>query len=241
MRGFIEEKMRALPLSRRPCVHYLKKRISFKSCTNEYRCVNCEFDQYFYDEYTVHAVVKPVDLLDVQGFKIPQGYYLHHGHAWAKIEEGSSVRVGIDDFALRLLGPLDSIEAPLIGKGVRAGEPHAALRRGTKQARLLSPVSGVITAVNPKLRTSGTVANQSPYSDGWVMAIHTEDVRKDLKCLMIGQETEVFLNGEVDRLHQLIEEVAGPPATDGGHLGYDLYGMMPLLGWERLAKTFLRT
>jgi glycine cleavage system H lipoate-binding protein len=189
----------------------------------------------------VHAVVKPVDLMEVEGFRIPQGYYLHHGHGWAKIEEGSSVRIGIDDFALRLLGPLDCIEAPLIGKLVRAGEPHAALGRGTKRASLLSPVSGVITAVNPKLRASGNVANQSPYSDGWVMAIQAENVRKDVKSLMIGQEAREFLTHEVDQLHRLIEEAAGPSATDGGNLGYDLYGMMPLLGWERLTKTFLRT
>ena len=241
MRGFVDEKMKALPPSRRPCVHYLEKRIGFKSCTNEYRCDNCEFDQYFYDEYTVHTVVRPVDLVEVKGFKIPQGYYLHHGHAWAKMEEGSSVRVGMDDFALRLLGPLDGIEAPLMGKAVRAGEPHVALRRGTKQARVLSPVSGVITAVNPRLRDSGTVANESPYSDGWVMAIQAENVRKDLKNLMIGQETQEFLNHEVDRLDQLIEKVAGPSATDGGHLGCDLYGTMPLLDWERLTGTFLHT
>lgn len=236
-----EEKMKALPLSKRPCIHFLKKQIRFKSCTNEYRCGNCEFDQYFHDEYKVHAVVMPVDLLEVEGFKMPQGYYLHQGHAWAKIEEGSSVRVGIDDFALRLLGPFDGIDAPLMGKAVRKGEPHVALKRGTDQARLLCPVSGVITAVNAKLRSSGNLVNQMPYSEGWVMTIHPENLRKDLKNLMIGQETKEFLSHEVDQLHRLIEEVDGPSATDGGQLGYNLYGMMPWLGWKRLARTFLRT
>ncbi len=235
-----EEKMKTLPLSKRPCIHFLKKQIRFKSCTNEYRCGNCEFDQYFHDEYKVHAVVMPVDLLEVEGFKMPQGYYLHQGHAWAKIEEGSCVRVGIDDFALRLLGPFDSIEAPLMGKAVSKGEPHIALRRGTKQARLLCPVSGVITAVNAKVKSSGKLANQMPYSEGWVMTIHPENLRRDLKNLMIAQEATEFLSHEVDQLHRLIEEVDGPSATDGGQLGYDLYGMMPWLGWERLAKTFLR-
>jgi glycine cleavage system H lipoate-binding protein len=235
-----EEKMKTLPLSKRPCIHFLKNQIRFKSCTNEYRCGNCEFDQYFHDEYKVHAVVMPVDLLEVEGFKMPQGYYLHQGHAWAKIEEGSCVRVGVDDFALRLLGPFDSIEAPLMGKAVREGEPHVVLKRGTDQARLLCPVSGVITAVNAKVKSSGKLANQMPYSEGWVMTIHPENLRRDLKNLMIAQEATEFLSHEADQLHRLIEEVDGPSATDGGQLGYDLYGMMPWLGWERLAKTFLR-
>jgi glycine cleavage system H lipoate-binding protein len=233
--------MKTLPLSKRPCIHFLKKQIRFKSCMNEYRCVNCEFDQYFHDEYKVHAVVMPVDLLEVEGFKMPQGYYLHQGHAWAKIEEASCVRVGIDDFALRLLGPFDGIEAPLMGKAVGKGEPRIALRRGAKQATMICPVSGVVTAVNAKVKSSVKLAEQLPYSEGWIMTIHPEHLRRDLKDLMIAQEATAFLSQEVDQLHRLIEEVNGPSATDGGQLGHNLFGMMPRLGWERLAKTFLRS
>ena len=81
----------------------MKRRIGFRACTNEYLCGNCEFDQYFDDQYAVHAVVKPVDVLDIDGFKIPQGFYLHKGHTWVKIEKDQTVRVGLDDFALRML------------------------------------------------------------------------------------------------------------------------------------------
>jgi glycine cleavage system H lipoate-binding protein len=95
--------------------------------------------------------------MDVEGFKVPHGYYLHNGHTWVKIEEGSSVRIGIDDFALSLLGPLDRVEAPLMGKVVRQGAPDVAVTRGPHQAKLLSPLSGVITAVNAKLREEETL------------------------------------------------------------------------------------
>jgi len=94
----------------------MKGKIDFRACTHGYHCADCEFDQYFDDQHQVHAVVTPVDTMEIEGFKIPQGYYFHKGHTWAKIEEGSTVRVGMDDFSLRLLGPLDSIKAPLVGK-----------------------------------------------------------------------------------------------------------------------------
>ena len=55
--------MKALPPSQRPCLHHLEGRIPFKPCTNDYNCSRCEFDQYFDDEYSVHAVVRPVDVL----------------------------------------------------------------------------------------------------------------------------------------------------------------------------------
>jgi hypothetical protein len=45
----------------------------------------------------------------------------------------------------------------------------------------------------------------------------------------------------VGRLHGLIEEKAGPLAADGGHLGQDIFGYLPQLGWETLASIFLRT
>ena len=236
-----QDKLRARALSKRPCIHHMKGRIEFRLCHNEYRCGNCDFGQFFDDQYSVHAVVRPVDELDIKGFKIPQGYYFHHGHTWVKIEEGSSVRVGIDDFALRLLGPFDRIEAPLMGREVKQGRADISLTRGENLAKVLSPISGVVTSINPNLREEGHLANQNPYSEGWVMIVQPTMLRRDLKNLMIHNETGDFMEKQVDRLYQEIEEVAGPLATDGGLLGDDIYGNMPQFDWKRLTKIFLKT
>jgi glycine cleavage system H lipoate-binding protein len=238
---FWKDRLKELLPSRRPCLHHMKGRIEFRACTHEYVCGNCEFDQYFQDQYTVHAFVRPVDFLDVQGFKIPQGYYLHQGHCWAKLEEGSEVRLGIDDFALRLLGPPDQIKAPLVGKEIQQNRSDILMNRGKFEAKVLSPVSGIVTAVNSKLREQGNVANEDPYSEGWVLRIHTHNLRQDLKNLMIGEETETFYSQEIHRLYGVIEDETGPLAVDGGKLHNDIFGNLPQLGWERLTKLFLRT
>lgn len=238
---FWKERLKELPLGKRPCIHNMKGRIDFRVCTNEYNCGNCEFDQYFNDQHTVHTVVKPVGVLDIEGFRIPQGFYFHQGHSWAKIEENSMVRVGIDDFALRLLGPLDKIEAPLVGKEVRQHNPDISVSRGSNKAGVLSPVSGVVTDINPRVREKGSIANQDPYSEGWVMRVHSDSLRHDLKNLMIGSETRDSVQKEVNRVYQVIEEVAGPLAADGGNLGDDIYGNMPQIGWDRLTRLFLRS
>lgn len=243
-RGMIiswKEQLRARPLSKRPCIHHMKGRIEFRLCHNNYQCGNCDFDQYFDDQYCVYAVVRPVDVIEVKGFKIPHGYYLHHGHTWVKIEGGMTVRVGIDDFALRLLGPFDRIEAPLMGRQVKQNRADISVVRGKNQARVLSPVSGVVTSINPKLREEGCFANQGPYSGGWMMMVQPDRLRQDLKDLMIYNETGDFMGGQVDRLYQEIEAVGGPLATDGGVLGKDIYGNMPQLGWKRLTEIFLGT
>ena len=236
-----KESLRSLPKAKRPCIHHMKDRIEFRTCTNDYRCGNCDFDQYFHDQYSVHAVVNPVEVLDINGFSIPQGYYFHHGHTWAKIEEGSTVRVGIDDFALRLMGPLDMVDAPLMGKEVWQDNADISVVRGKHQAKLLSPVSGVVTAINSRLRDQGSLANRDPYTEGWVMRVQPVRLRRDLRNLMINRETGGYLEEQVERLYKVIEDVAGPLAADGGYLGNDIYGSMPQLGWERLIDTFLHT
>ena len=185
-------------------------------------------------------MVKPVDVLKVRGFKFPQGYYLHHGHAWARIEEGSSVRIGMDDFALALLGPLDRVEAPLMGKIVKQGEPCIEVARGERRAGVLCPLSGVVTAVNPKLRDRGNLVNEDPYTEGWAMTLQPRDLRKEIRGLMLAPQSTQFLEGEVARLHGIVEE-ALPLAADGGYFGKDIFGAMPQLGWERLTRAFLRT
>jgi glycine cleavage system H lipoate-binding protein len=236
-----KEKLKEVPPWKRPCLHHLKGRIDFRACTNEYKCGHCEFDQFFQDQYTVHTVIKQVNLIDIKGFKVPQGFYLHNGHAWAKIEESSSVRIGLDEFALKMLGPLDKIEAPLLGKEVKQNHASISLDRRPEKAKVLSPVSGVVTDINPKLREKGSIANKNPYSEGWVMRIHAPNLRNDLKNLMIGTETKDFVEKEVDRLFQVIEEEAGPIAADGGNLVDDIYGNVPGIKWDKLARLFLHT
>ena len=67
------------------------------------------------------ALVSPVHVIDAQIVNEPAGVYLLPGHTWVKIEPSSTVRVFLDDFALRLLGPLDQIQAPLMGKQLEQG------------------------------------------------------------------------------------------------------------------------
>ncbi len=239
--AFWYDQLNALPLGKRPCIHHMKGRIGFRPCTNEYQCSDCEFDQYFQDEFTVRAVVKPVSVLDIAGVKIPQGYYLHQGHAWVKIEENSEVRIGLDDFAMRVFGPLDRIASPLVGKVVNQHQAGMSIHRGEHAADVLSPVSGIVTAINSSLREKGDLAKDHPYDDGWILRVHAKNLRQDLKALRIGSETETFMEKEVDRVYALIEAQAGPLATDGGFLGNDLFGNMPRIGWDTLKKHFLHT
>src|SRR5512142_1784168 len=52
----------------------------------------------------------------VGGFKVPENLRYHPGHTWALSESPSLVRVGVDDFASKLLGKLEHITLPQRGQ-----------------------------------------------------------------------------------------------------------------------------
>ena len=236
-----KEKLMEQPVSSRPCLHHMKARIDFRACNNAYRCADCEFDQYFDEQFSVHATLKPVSLIDIEGFKFPHGIYLHPGHTWLKIEEDNTVRVGLDEFILRTLGPLNRISMPLLGKKVQQDQPDITLIRGSNVVKVRSPISGVVTAANPEMTTLPEFGQADAYANGWILRVHTDNLREELKNLKMGTETRDYIGEEVKRLYTEIEEVAGPLAADGGHLADDICGKLPQLNWTKLARMFLRT
>ncbi|MFW5931621.1 MAG: glycine cleavage system protein H [Desulfohalobiaceae bacterium] len=239
---FWEDRFKRLPVLHRPCIHHLQQRISFRPCTNEYNCQDCEFDQEFSELYSVHTVLNPISFLEAMGFSIPQGYYLHPGHCWVKFEEGSLVRVGLDDFCTRVLGPFDQIELPLLGKRVFQGQPAFKILRESHASHVLAPLSGVVTDINPQVQKKGSRTIQArPYSDFWLFRIKWEGHREELSNLLLDQESKYFLQQEARTLFREIELHAGPLAADGGQIAPDLLGQMPELGWERLSSLFLRS
>ena len=74
----------------------------------------------------------------VGGFKLAPGASYHAGHTWAAKETQNIVRVGLDDFAVRLLGNFDHLDLPARGRWMRQGEragPWDAATIGSKCSR----------------------------------------------------------------------------------------------------------
>jgi len=237
--AFTRERLQLLPKGERPCLLYANGLIDYKICCKNYECVFCEFDRYFSEQHQVHAVVRPLDVLNVRGFRMPQGYYFHLGHTWVRIEENADVSIGLDDFALRLLGPLDHIDTPLIGNAVSQGKPVIIIGRGSNKASVLSPVSGVVSAINLSVKENAAIAAEDPYAHGWILKVHTENLRHDLKNLLIGSEAVQQLEQEIDRLLREIEMTTGVSTITGTRIVNEITGHLPDIGWKRLVRLFL--
>jgi len=225
----------------RTCRHALTKRTESRICPMNYNCDRCDFDQYFEDILSPKTGHSRVYLKNVKGFDIADGYYFHTGHTWASIDSGGFIRVGVDDFSVKVLGCPDAFDLPLIGQELNRDEKGWGLKRQEHLADILSPVNGVITEVNNNIRKSADLSQKDPYGKGWLFTIHNSDIKGVVQDLKTDSDSVAWLGKEVTILENMIEQVTGPLSADGGFLRSDVFGNLPGLGWDNLTHTFLRT
>ena len=236
-----QDAMRRRPNLDRICRHSLTHRIEKRACAYDYQCAGCDFDQFFEDVWVTKTPGPLGEVQEIKGFDVPMGHYFHNGHAWARIESGGYIRVGMDDFSLKLLGRADAFNLPLMGKELDQDNIGWGMKRKDNSADVCSPVDGIIVEVNAKARENPELANREPYGDGWLFMVRNPDIKGTVKKLMSDTSSMEWVHGEVGRLETMIEEVAGPLAADGGYLADDIYGNLPDLGWKNLTNTFLGT
>lgn len=225
----------------RICRHSLTNRIARRICAYDYECAKCDFDQFFEDVWNTKTGSIPDAVEEVGGFRVPRDRYFHKGHSWVRIESGGNLRVGMDDFALRLLGKADALDLPLMGKELVGDNAGWELKRKEHSAKVLSPVDGIVMEVNSQVRENPSLANGSPYEDGWLFVVRAQDVKKAIKPLMDDSDGVAWMSEEVKLLEKMIEDVSGPANEASDRLPEDIFGSHPDLGWQNLTSAFLKT
>lgn len=234
-----QEKVRQRRGLDRKCRHTLTGRAPFRLCPYDFECHSCQFDQMLEDGLEVQMPYHFADIPEVDGYRLPEGHFFHLGHAWARVENGGRIRIGLDDFSMRLFGCVDKLDLPLTGEEVKFSEVGLAFSRMGKQAEVLSPITGLVTATNYQATKKPSAVKEQPYNEGWLMVIDPTDMKKNLKDLLYGKESTEWIHAEHQRLVEMVSEV-GMTYADGGPIE-DVVGNVPDLGWEKLTQEFLRT
>ena len=95
-------------------------------------------------------------------------------HEWARIS-GSSVRIGITDFAQESLGDVVYVSLPDVGTMITKGEPFGEVESTKSVSELFGPVDGTVTARNDTLDGQPEVINSDPYGAGWILEVEVAD------------------------------------------------------------------
>jgi glycine cleavage system H protein len=104
----------------------------------------------------------------------PDGLKYHPEHDWARVEDGEAT-LGITWFAQDALGELVHYEAPDEGSTISKDESYGEVESVKAVSDLITPLSGEVLAVNPKVVDAPETVNDDPYGEGWLVRIRLSD------------------------------------------------------------------
>ncbi len=148
-------------------------------------------------------------------FGLPGGLFISSGHVWANVTVPGLVRLGVDDFARKMIGRIDAVELPAKGASVKKGERLFSIRQGQRIATLYAPISGRVHEVNAELPRHLDWLQRRPYDQGWVCSIKPEHLADELGHLKIGEIAAAWYQAEIVRLQQMLGAAQGNGLSSG--------------------------
>ena len=174
-------------------------------------------------------------------FQIPGGVFISDGHCWANVGEDGSVKVGLDDFAKKIIGKIDSIELPNLGMTVKKGQSLFTIEQGMKNISFKSPLSGKVKEINKFINQEIDSLNITSYDQNWICEIDADELDSELQKLKIGKSAVAFYEEDIERLKEMKRKLKTGKETDLEINGVIYSGEMEKLddiSWKRFSEAF---
>jgi glycine cleavage system H protein len=177
---------------------------------------------------------------------VPADLFLGSGHTWVRVASSGRADVGLDGFAQRLLGRIDAVILPDLGKEVRRGDLLFALRQDNRRAAFASPIDGVVTATDQDVAWHPEAIHSDPYTEGRICSLRPKNLAANLKQLRMAEDARQWLKDEVRRFQEFfsarpVENMhLGVVLQDGGKIAGGVLQMMDEETWKQFNEIFLR-
>ncbi|KAK3597527.1 hypothetical protein CHS0354_018124 [Potamilus streckersoni] len=128
--------------------------------------------------------VNGIRCISITPFNLQKYFSEKHEYVDVKDEGGKKVgTVGITDYAQDKLGEVVYVQLPEVGCQLEMEGEAGVLESVKAASEVFSPVSGIVTAVNPNHADKPNLVNESPYDKGWLFKIKLSEP-EELKKLM---------------------------------------------------------
>jgi glycine cleavage system H lipoate-binding protein/TusA-related sulfurtransferase len=112
----------------------------------------------------------PEDLLyDIENF------------VWIRNKGEKTVTIGITAIMASIAGKLSNVKLKQVGTKLEKGKSCGSLESAKYFGVVRTPVSGIIVQINKSLMDKPKLANDFPYTEGWLVKVEPLDIR-DLKA-----------------------------------------------------------
>ncbi len=112
-------------------------------------------------------------------------------HEWINVQ-GSTVTVGITDFAQGELGDIVYIDISSVGKDVNQHDVFGTVEAVKTVSDLFMPITGKVLEVNKALDSSPEKVNADPYGAGWMVKIEMKNPSELQGLLSAAQYKELI-------------------------------------------------
>ena len=174
-------------------------------------------------------------------FRFDEARFHHQGHSWAMPEGHGVVKIGIDDFAQKLVGIPSSIDLPPVGTRLMQAEAGWRMRVDNESIELLSPVEGEVVDVNENVRRSPALVNRDPYGDGWLMKVRVTRWKANAGNLLCGAVARTWMEEATAALRARVVTSVGPVLQDGGVPVTGIAKSLSEDEWPEIVREFLLT
>jgi len=186
-------------------------------------------------------------LLKSGTLSIPKGLFISDGHIWYKALPDGKVKIGIDDFPLKLLGKIDKIKLNLAGETLNKRGRMCVIRQGRKKMKFYSPIDGTVVQVNDALNKNARILQTDPYERGWLYIVKPAI---DVTCLNqrgeIDLPIEEWIRREIEKLADfVVREYPSRKKLDQMLQKHDIHmeGLLQNMdgyAWYKFQENFLR-
>ncbi len=115
-------------------------------------------------------------------------------HEWVKTEADGTISVGITQHAQELLGDMVFVEAPQVGRKLKAKEECAVVESVKAAADVYAPVSGKVVAANGDLDGAPEQINSDPYG-AWIFKMQPDNAA-DVAALLDAAAYQAVVDSE---------------------------------------------
>jgi glycine cleavage system H protein len=129
----------------------------------------------------------------ISSYEIREGLLYTKEHEWLRMK-GDKAYVGITDYAAKELTDIVYVSLPKPGESFKKGQAMATLESVKAVGEVYAPISGLVLEVNANLSSRPELINNSPYDEGWIVALKpSEGHEKELAQLLSAESYAAHL------------------------------------------------
>lgn len=211
---------RELASDQRLCRYARMGLISYKICPNDFRCSECDVDQRLFEELGTHPVLAMAPGLrrkprQIGPFDVVEDRFYSRGHAWVKMVSNQA-RVGMDDFARKLIGPVGEVTLHARPDDkLAAGDPLVTMASNGRKATLRAPIAGTVTHVNQAVMDDPGLVDEDCWERGWLLSLRPDDFYTQSRLLVHRDEARSWLEAQWQKLAKTVEAKGIQELTPG--------------------------